>query len=81
MVVADGERSLLLSGTGDVIEPDDGILAVGSGGNYALSAARALCRHTELGAREVVEAALEIAGEVCVFTNDKRMILELEESK
>jgi ATP-dependent HslUV protease subunit HslV len=80
MIVADAERSLLLSGTGDVIEPDDGILAVGSGGNYALSAARALSRHTELGAREVVQEALKIAGEVCVFTNDQHMILELEEA-
>ncbi len=78
MIVADRERSLLLSGTGDVIEPDDGILAVGSGGNYALAAARALHRHTDLDARLLVERGLEIAAEVCVFTNAQRTILELE---
>lgn len=81
MIVADNERSLLLSGTGDVIEADDGILAVGSGGNYALSAARALVRHTEMDARRLVEESLRIAGEVCVFTNATTTILELEDSK
>ncbi len=77
MIVADRERSLLLSGTGDVIEADDGILAIGSGGNYALSAARALLRHTELDARALVEASLTVAGEICVFTNLNQTILEL----
>jgi ATP-dependent HslUV protease subunit HslV len=78
MIVADAERSLLVSGTGDVIEADDGILAVGSGGNYALAAARALVRHTTLEARALVEQSLTIAAEVCVFTNHHRTILELE---
>jgi ATP-dependent HslUV protease subunit HslV len=77
MIVADEERSLLLSGTGDVIEADDGILAIGSGGNYALSAARALMRHSELGAQGLVEESLRIAGEICVFTNDQHKVLTL----
>ena len=77
LVVADKDRSLLLSGTGDVIEAEDGVIAIGSGGNYALSAARALLRHTELDARALVEASLTIAGEICVFTNSNVTILEL----
>lgn len=80
MIVADAERSLLLSGTGDVIEPDDGILAIGSGGNYALSAARALDRHCpEMSAKTMVGESLKIAGEVCVFTNQHHTIIELED--
>jgi ATP-dependent HslUV protease subunit HslV len=78
LIVADKERSLLLSGTGDVIEAEDGVLAIGSGGNYALSAARALLRYSELDARALVEGALTIAAEICVFTNSKTTILELE---
>ena len=78
MIVADEERSLLLSGTGDVIEADDGILAIGSGGNYALSAARALLRNSELGAEAMVAESLRIAGEICVFTNSQHQILTLE---
>jgi ATP-dependent HslUV protease, peptidase subunit HslV len=78
LIVADKDRSLLLSGTGDVIEAEDGVLAIGSGGNYALSAARALLRHTELDARALVEASLTIAGEICVFTNATTSILELD---
>lgn len=81
MVVADAERSLLLSGTGDVIEPDDGILAIGSGGNYALAAARALLANTELDARTIVEQGLRVAAEICVFTNDQRTVLELGKDK
>ncbi len=77
MIVADAERSLLLSGTGDVIEADDGILAIGSGGNYALAASRAMLAHTEQSAREVVAEGLRIAGEICVFTNLSQTILEL----
>jgi ATP-dependent HslUV protease subunit HslV len=77
MIVANAERSLLLSGTGDVIEPDDGVIAIGSGGNFALAAARALLRHTELGARALVSEGLRIAGEICVFTNLHHTILEL----
>ncbi|NVB42021.1 ATP-dependent protease subunit HslV [Pseudenhygromyxa sp. WMMC2535] len=79
MIVADRERSLLLSGTGDVIEAEDGILAIGSGGNYALSAARALLRHSELDARGLVEAGLQIAGEICVFTNHQTTVLDFED--
>jgi ATP-dependent HslUV protease subunit HslV len=78
MIVADAERSLLLSGTGDVIEADDGILAIGSGGNFALAAARALLRHGTDDAKTVTERALQIAGEICVFTNTTRTILEIE---
>lgn len=78
MVVADAERSLLLSGTGDVIEADDGILAIGSGGNYALAAARSLLRHTDLDAASLVRESLAIAGEICVYTNDHQTVLELE---
>lgn len=77
MIVADAERSLLLSGTGDVISADDGILAIGSGGNYALAAARALMRHTDHDARTVCAEALRVAGEICVFTNLEHTILEL----
>lgn len=77
MIVANAERSLLLSGTGDVIESDDGVIAIGSGGNYALSAARALMRKTELSAGEIVTEALTVAGEICVFTNLSHTIVEL----
>ncbi len=77
MIVANAERSLLLSGTGDVIEPDDGVLAIGSGGNFALAAARTMLRHTEADARTVVAESLRIAGEICVFTNLHHTILEL----
>jgi ATP-dependent HslUV protease subunit HslV len=77
MIVADAEKSLLLSGTGDVIEPDDGLLAIGSGGNFALAAARALMRHTDKTAVEVVREALMIAGEICVYTNQDIKVLEL----
>jgi len=78
MIVADRERSFLLSGTGDVIEPDDGLLAIGSGGNFALAAARALLVHTNADARMIVEQSLSIAGEICVFTNLHHTILELD---
>jgi ATP-dependent HslUV protease subunit HslV len=77
MVVADREHSLLLSGSGDVIEPDDGILAIGSGGNYALAAARALVQHADLDARAVVDAGLGIAADICVYTGHTRTVLEL----
>ncbi len=69
LLVADAETILILTGTGDVIEPDDGIAAIGSGGPYALSAARALSRHTALDAETVVREAMAVAGELCVFTN------------
>jgi ATP-dependent HslUV protease subunit HslV len=77
MVVMDKERILLISGTGDVIEPDDGIIAIGSGGPYALSAARALAKHSTLSAKEIVEESLKIAGEICIYTNHSILIEEL----
>jgi len=79
LVVADTETMLLIAGTGEVIEPDDGIVALGSGGSYALAAARALSRRTELSAAEVAEQALEIAAEICVYTNNQITLLELTE--
>jgi ATP-dependent HslUV protease subunit HslV len=79
LAVADREQSLLISGNGEVLEPDDGILALGSGGAYALAAARALTKHSELTAPEIAQRALEIAGEICVYSNDDITVLELEE--
>jgi ATP-dependent HslUV protease subunit HslV len=76
LVVADVEHVYLLSGGGELIEPDDGILAVGSGGNYALAAARALMSDANLSARDIVARSLEIAAEICVFTNKHHTILE-----
>ncbi|MFI3271104.1 MAG: ATP-dependent protease subunit HslV [Pseudomonadota bacterium] len=70
LLVADAEHILILSGNGDVIEPDDGIAAIGSGGSYALSAARALSRNTEMDAETIAREAMAIAGEICVFTNN-----------
>lgn len=75
--VADAESSLIISGIGDVIEPEQGIIAIGSGGNYALSAARALLNHTELDAREIIEKSLTIASDICIYTNDNFTIEEL----
>jgi ATP-dependent HslUV protease subunit HslV len=69
LAVADKTVSLMVSGAGDIIEPTDGIIAIGSGGPYALSAAKALLEHSSLGAKEIVETALKIAGEVCIYTN------------
>ena len=77
MIVADAERSFILSGTGDVIEPEDGIAAIGSGGPYALAAARALAAHTTLSARQTVEAAMQIAGDICIYTNKEITVEEL----
>lgn len=70
MIVADKETMLIVSGTGEVIEPDDGVAAIGSGGNYALAAARALCQNTKFSAESIAKKALKIASEICVFTND-----------
>ncbi|WP_053219677.1 ATP-dependent protease subunit HslV [Virgibacillus senegalensis] len=71
LIVMDKEEMLLVSGTGEVIEPDDGLLAIGSGGNYALSAGRALTRHSkDLSAKDIALAAMEVAGEICVYTNN-----------
>jgi ATP-dependent HslUV protease subunit HslV len=77
MIVADNERSFILSGNGDVIEPENGLAAIGSGGPYALAAARALTEHTQLEARAVVEAAMKIAGDICIYTNREITIEEL----
>ena len=77
LVVANAETSLLISGTGDVIEPDDGVLAIGSGGPYALAAARALLKHTGLDARAVAEEALRISADICVYTNAVITVEEL----
>ena len=77
MIVADKENSFLISGTGDVIEPDDGIIAIGSGGPYALAAARALIQHTDLSARDVVLEAMKISAGICVYTNSEIVIEEL----
>jgi ATP-dependent HslUV protease subunit HslV len=77
LVVADREHGFIISGTGELIEPDDGILAIGSGGSYALAAARALLVNTELPPREIAQRALEIAGDICVYTNRNITVLEL----
>lgn len=69
LIVADRERTLILTGTGDVIEPDDGVAAIGSGGAYALAAARALAGHTDMSAADIVREAMAIAADICVFTN------------
>jgi len=80
MIVANAERSFLVMGNGDLLEPDsDGLLAIGSGGNYALSAARALLRHTEMSSRGVAEEAMRIAAEIDVYTNDHFTVEELED--
>lgn len=77
LVVADPDYLLLISGSGEVIEPDDGIVAIGSGGPYALAAARALLKHTSLGAKEVAQEALAIAAGICVYTNEHIVVEEL----
>ena len=77
LAVADKETSLVISGTGDVIEPDDGVVAIGSGGPYALSAARALAAHTELDPKTIAVEAIRIAGEVCIYTNGNVVVEEL----
>ena len=77
MIAMDDSQGLLLSGTGDVIEADDNILAIGSGGPYALSAARALYNNTDMSAREIVEKGLNIAGEICIYTNTNLTIEEI----
>ena len=79
MVVTDGKDLMLLSGTGDVIEPDDGVIGIGSGGSFALAAARALLLHSELAAGEIAREAVRIASEICVFTNGNVVSEEIEE--
>ena len=77
LVVADKERTLILSGTGDVVEPDEGVAAIGSGGPYAQAAAVALLKHSPLSARQITEESLRIAGRICIYTNDQISIEEL----
>src|SRR6476659_1267233 len=76
LAVTDRDHSFVISGTGDIIEPDDGILAIGSGGSYALAAARALVLNTDLAPRDIVRRGLEIAAEICVYTNANITVLE-----
>jgi ATP-dependent HslUV protease, peptidase subunit HslV len=77
LIVADHEHTFLLSGTGDLIEPDDGVVAVGSGGSFAMAAARALVRHSALDARQIVEESMRIAADICIYTNPNLTIEEL----
>ncbi|KFN46744.1 ATP-dependent protease subunit HslV [Arenimonas metalli] len=77
LAVADRESSLIISGNGDVIEPEDGLVAIGSGGPYALAAARALLQHSQLDARAIAEASLNVAGDICIYTNRNLVIEEL----
>ncbi|NWF53250.1 MAG: ATP-dependent protease subunit HslV [Syntrophaceae bacterium] len=77
LIVADRDHILVLSGTGDVVEPDDGVAAIGSGGPYALAAARALIRHSRLEAKAIVQEAMRIASQICIFTNDQIVMEEL----
>ncbi|HUL43229.1 MAG TPA: ATP-dependent protease subunit HslV [Bacteroidota bacterium] len=77
LAVLDKQQALIISGTGEIIEPDDGIVAIGSGGQYALVAARTLKKHTDLPAKDIVQQALEAAAEICIYTNDEISIEEL----
>ncbi|HJL28476.1 MAG TPA: ATP-dependent protease subunit HslV, partial [Polyangiaceae bacterium LLY-WYZ-15_(1-7)] len=77
MIVMNDETTLLLSGTGDVVEPDEGVVAIGSGGPFALAAARALYRHTDHDAPTIAREALQMAAEICVYTNDQIVLEEL----
>jgi len=77
LVVADVESLLVISGSGDVVEPDDGLIAIGSGGNYALAAARVLVKHSQLDPRTIAEEAMKVAADICVYTNDQLTIEEL----
>jgi ATP-dependent HslUV protease subunit HslV len=77
MIVADDKTTFLIAGNGDLIEPDDGIVAIGSGGAYALAAARALSKYTNLSAREIAEESMHIAGKICIYTNESVTIEEL----
>lgn len=77
LIVADAEHTLILSGTGDVVEPDDGVAAIGSGGTYAQAAAKALVKHTDLSTTDIVMESMRIASEICIYTNDRIVIEEL----
>jgi ATP-dependent HslUV protease, peptidase subunit HslV len=78
LIVADSKQTFLLSGNGDVIDPDEGITAIGSGGSYALASARALMENTDLGARDIAVKSLKIAGQICIYTNDQMTVEELK---
>src|SRR5437879_10356705 len=78
LIVADAKQTFLLSGNGDVIDPDEGITAIGSGGSFALASARALMENTDLGARDIAVKSLKIAGQICIYTNDQMTIEELK---
>lgn len=80
LIVCDANATFVLSGNGDVIEPEEGIIAIGSGGSFALAAARALVENTELGARTIAEKSLRIAGQICIYTNDQLTIEELKKA-
>ena len=80
LIVCDANATFVLSGNGDVIEPEEGIIAIGSGGSFALAAARALVENTELGARAIAEKSLRIAGQICIYTNDQLTIEELKKA-
>jgi len=78
LIVVDKQHSFLISGGGDVIEPDDGIIGIGSGGSYAIAAARALIKHTSLNAKEIVEESLNVAADICVYTNKNIKVEEIK---
>ena len=78
LIVADAHQTLMLSGTGDVIDPDEGVMTIGSGGSFALAAARALMANTDMTAREIAEKSMKIAGDICIYTNDQVTIEELK---
>ena len=78
MIVANEEEDFLISGTGDVIAPEDGVIAIGSGGQYAAAAARALVRHSNLSAKQIAEEAMKIAGEICIYTNHNVILDEMD---
>jgi ATP-dependent HslUV protease subunit HslV len=77
LAVVNSEQALVISGTGEIIEPDDGIVAIGSGGNFALAAARMLVKHTTLSARDIVQQSLETAADICIYTNKNISIEQL----
>ena len=77
LIIADSSDVLLVSGSGDVVEPDDGIIGLGSGGNYAVAAARALMKNTKLSAAEIVKQAMEIAADICIYTNNEIYVEEV----
>ena len=81
LLVADNENLLLISGTGDIVEPEEGIAAIGSGGPYAVAAARALSRHTKLGAEKLAVAAMEVAAQLCIYTNDQFTVESLAQTE